>query len=577
MQDMVNHTTAPIERRGFLALLSAAALTNVEGESHATALPQEDVPDPCSSGSITQTTIMEAEKLAGVHFTSSERAMMVSSIGAQIASFQERLEKSDLTNNVAPATTFNPVVQNYPPRQVTTGGILGDIVVTLKTIPENETEIAFASVANLSHWIHTRQISCDKLTRLYIKRLKQFGKQLLCTITLTDQHALEQAKLLDQELAQGQSRGILHGIPWGAKDLFDTKGIRTTFGAATFKDRVPNGDAEVVRRLEKAGAILVAKLSLGALAYGDVWFGGKTRTPWDLGKGASGSSAGSAAATAAGLVGFSLGSETSGSIVSPCQQCGAFGLRPTFGRVPRDGAMTLCWSLDKVGPICRNANDLGIVLAAIHGASPMDPSSVTKPFHSGIGMSTQGLTVGVDPKWFNGHEDSKLFLAAQHALEASGVTVKRIEMPDLPWHALYGILTSEATAAFETLTRDDADDQLTWQAPEAWPNTFRQSWFIPAPEYVQLQRFRRQVMDVYARIMDTVDAIMTPPFAGGTLISTNCTGHPAIACPIGTGKDKLPRVLVLIGHLYDEGTLLRLGHQLQSKTWAHQRPLVGNA
>ena len=574
---MPTHAPPVMQRRGFLALLSAAAVCNVEGGAEATTVVQDDQLNPQPPGPITRRTIEEAEKLAGVRFTPAERAVMVRTIGEQVESFKQRLKHSDLTNNVAPATIFNPVLQNYPPRGITMDGSLASLQVTRKQLPANDIDIAFAGLTNLSHWIHTGQLSCVRLTRIYLKRLKQFGKTLLCTITIIEQQAMEQARLLDQELGQGHSRGVLHGIPWGAKDLFDTKGIKTTFGAATFKNRVPDSNAVVVNRLEKAGAILVAKLSMGALAYGDVWFGGKTRTPWNQDEGASGSSAGSAAATASGLVGFSLGTETSGSIVSPCRQCGAFGLRPTFGRVPRDGAMALCWSLDKIGPICRNVEDLGIVLSIINGASPLDPSSVTRPFHPGIGMSGRGITIGVDRNWFKDHPDAELFTAARNALEESGAIVKAIEMPDLPWDSLYGILTAEATAAFETLTRNGDDDQLTWQSPEAWPNTFRQSWFIPAPEYVQLQRFRRQVMELYAQIMDTVDVLMTPPFRGGTLIASNCTGHPAIACPIGTGLDKLPRLVVLIGHLFDEGTLLRLGGELERRTWSRQRPPVGSS
>ena len=571
------HEPPVMRRRGFLALLSAAALTNVKGSAEASAAPKSiDLPAE-SPSPITLRTIEEAEKLAGVQFTPSERTTMVRTIGEQVEMFKQRLEYSSLTNNVAPATMFNPILPNHPPREITVGGSSGSLLVTQKQLPSSDIDVAFAGLANLSHWIHTKQISCERLTRIYLDRLKQFGKRLLCTITIIERQSIEQAKVLDQELAQGHSRGILHGIPWGAKDLFDTKGIKTTFGAETFKDRVPDDDSEVVTRLRNAGAILVAKLSLGALAYGDVWFGGKTRTPWNQDEGSSGSSAGSAAATASGLVGFSLGTETSGSIISPCQQCGAFGLRPTFGRVPRDGAMALCWSLDKIGPICRNVEDLGLVLSVINGASTMDPSSVTRPFHAGSGMSSRGLTVGVDRSWFKDHPDADLFHAAERALKESGVAIKSIEMPDLPWESLYGILTAEATAAFETLTRSGNDDQLTWQSPQAWPNTFRQSWFIPAPEYVQLQRFRRQVMETYARIMDTVDALMTPPFTGGTLIASNCTGHPAIACPMGMGLDTLPRVVVLIGHLFDEGTLLRLGRELQRRTWSAQRPPVGSS
>ncbi|MCH2135200.1 MAG: amidase [Phycisphaerales bacterium] len=575
---MLNDPTLPIQRRGFLAMLSAAAVGSIPGEQAAAAVvePLEDGDSSVATSSITAKTIEEAEKLAGVTFTNSERMMMARSIGDQVAMFKRRLEHSTLTNQVFPATTFNPVIENHPPRQVTVAGPLSNLRVGRTALPEADVDIAFASLVDLSHWIHTKQISCQRLTQIYVDRLKQYGPILNCTVTLMEQSAIAQAKKLDQELARGRSRGILHGIPWGAKDLFDTKGVKTTFGAEVFKNRIPEADAEVVKRLRAAGAVLVGKLSLGALAYGDVWFGGQTKSPWNTGVGSSGSSAGSASATAAGLVAFSLGTETCGSIISPCRQCGAFGLRPTFGRVPRDGAMSLCWSLDKAGPICRHTDDLAIVLDVINGASPLDPDSVTRPLHPGIGMGGNGLTVGIDPKWFDQHEDEDLSVVVHRAIKASGATIKHISMPDLPWESLFGILTAEATASFETLTREDTDDHLAWQEPEAWPNTFRQSWFIPAPEYIQLQRFRRQVMELYARLFDTVDLMVCPPFRGGTLIATNCTGHPAIACPIGMGVDNLPRNVALIGQLFDEGTLLRMSRELEARTWGGQRPPVGS-
>ncbi len=410
------------------------------------------------------------------------------------------------------------------------------------------------------------------LAKLYLKRLKQYDAQLECVITLTEDHALRQAQQLDRELAEGKSRGPLHGIPWGAKDLFDTKGIRTTFGAAPFKDRVPDTDAAVIERLNAAGAVLIAKLSLGALAYNNMWFGGETKSPWNTEHGSSGSSAGSAAATAAGLVGFSLGSETCGSIISPSQACGTFGLRPTFGRVPRDGAMALCWSLDKVGPICRHIGDLAPVLAAINGESKGDPCSVTEPFNSGLGEGVRGLRVGWDPSWFEQEPDQEMWRITRESLAKSGATLKRISLPDVPWSALFNILSVEATAAFEPITRENLDDQLAWQEPQAWPNTFRQSWFIPGPEYVQTQRFRRRVMQIWANVFDDVDAVLSPPFTPDTIIGTNCTGHPALACPVGVGDNGLPRVAVLVGKLFDEGTLLRLGAELESRVWARRRP-----
>ena len=566
-------------RRGFLALLSAAAAGAVPGSAGtAMAMPrlQDDGGTPDSSNlDITERTIEEAEKLAGIRFTPVERSQIARTISLQVNAFSTRLKGVELPDSLFPATLFNPMLPGHTPNPATTGGTVGSLSVRQKTIPKRDTDIAFAPIADLSHWIHTKQISCVDLTKLYLKRLEQFDKILKCVITRTSDRALRQARTLDTELVGGQSRGVLHGIPWGAKDLFDTASIPTTFGAAPFKGRVPTIDAAVVQRLDAAGAVLVAKLSMGALAYGDVWFGGRTNSPWNVEHGSSGSSAGSAAATAAGLVGFALGTETCGSIISPCKQCGAFGLRPTFGRVPRDGAMSLCWSMDKVGPICRGVADLGVVLAAIHGASDGDPCSVTEPLHVGSGQGIRGLRVGYDPKWFADDPDAEMNRIARESLAKSGATLVKISMPDLPWNVLFGILTTEATAAFESMTRDGRDDQLTWQDPEAWPNTFRQAWFIPAPELIQAQRFRRNVMQIYARVFEGVDALIAPPYAGGTLIATNCTGHPALACPVGIGEDDMPRLIVLIGRLFDEGTLFRLGDAIESRAWARRRPPVG--
>jgi Asp-tRNA(Asn)/Glu-tRNA(Gln) amidotransferase A subunit family amidase len=576
---MSNSLDTAMGRRGFLALLSAAAAgtlpvsqgtAGVQSASQDNGVtPSDDLPD------ITAKTIEEAEKLAGIRFTPVERSQIARTISEQVRSLSNRLQGVEMPDSLYPATLFNPVLPGHTPNPATRGGTVGSLSVRRKTLPKRDDDIGFAQIAELSHWIHTKQITCTALTQLYLKRLKQFDKLLRCVITLTPNRALRQARMLDEELIAGRSRGVLHGIPWGAKDLFDTASIPTTFGAAPFKGRIPTLDAQVVQRLDAAGAVLVAKLAMGALAYGDIWFGGRTNTPWNVEHGSSGSSAGSAAATAAGLVGFSLGTETCGSIMSPCKQCGTFGLRPTFGRVPRDGAMSLCWSLDKIGPICRGVADLGVVLAAIHGASDHDPCSVTEPLHVGSGQGVRGLRVGYDPKWFADSPDAEIYRIARESLAKSGATLVKISMPDLPWNVLFGILTAEATAAFESITRDGRDDQLTWQDPEAWPNTFRQAWFIPAPEYVQVQRFRRNVMQIYARLFQGVDALITPLDAGGTLIATNCTGHPALACPAGIGDDDMPRLVVLIGRLFDEGTLLRLGDVIESRAWARRRPPIG--
>jgi len=570
---MLNSLETTLGRRSFLALLSAAAATGALPQAApASSRVVPGKPGPDKAGPISVKTIAEAEKLAGVSFTPAERTQLAKTINDQVEGFASRLEGVTLPEDLFPATTFNPVLPNVGLRPTTTTGAAGLPRPRRKRLPGDAAEIGFASIAELSHWIHSKQISCVDLAKVYLQRLKKYDTQLKCVITLNETSALRQAKILDRELADGNSRGPLHGIPWGAKDLLDTEGIKTTFGAAPFKDRVPDSTAEVVKRLDNAGAVLIAKLTLGALAYGDIWFGGRTNSPWDIEQGSSGSSAGPAAATAAGLVGFAIGSETCGSIISPCQNCGVFGLRPTFGRVPRDGAMALCWTLDKLGPICRNVDDLAPILAAINGASPGDPDSVTQPFHTGAEEGVRGLRVGYDPTWFDGIEDPEMWRVARESVAKSGATLVKITMPDMPWGVLFNILLVEAASAFESITRDDSDDQLKWQAPEAWPNTFRQSWFIPAPEYVQAQRFRRRVMQVYADIFDRVDALLAPPYVSGTLIATNCTGHPALACPIGVGDDGLPRVAVLMGRLFDEGTLLRLGGVLEARAWARRRP-----
>jgi len=338
---------------------------------------------------------------------------------------------------------------------------------------------------------------------------------------------------------------------------------------------VPATTAAVVERLEAAGAVLVAKLSLGALAYNDIWFGGRTNNPWNPEEGSSGSSAGSAAATAAGLVGFSLGTETCGSIVSPSMRCGTVGLRPTFGRVPRDGAMALCWSLDKIGPIVRHTADAAPVLAAINGASLGDPCSVSEPLHCNASMNARGLRVGYDPGWFADDETGLMEKTATSTLRKAGVEFQEIQLPEWPWDSLFLVLQAEAAAAFESLTRSNRDDELAWQEPEAWPNTFRQSWFIPAPELVQVDRFRRQCMEYFAELFTQVDAIIAPSFAEGLIISMNCTGNPSLTVPIGLKENGSPHGITIIGRLFDEGTLLRLGGVIEKTCWHTQprRPL----
>ncbi|MCH2132802.1 MAG: amidase [Phycisphaerales bacterium] len=525
---------------------------------------------PPAAAKVSPETIAHAERLAGIRFTPRERAMMAESIGAQLEMMKARVDGLDMPETLFPALTFNPLLPGRVPHPATPSGDPNTLPTVSRRLPTDPVEIAYASIAELSHWIRTRKLTSRDLTRLYLDRLKKHDADLHCVVTLLEEQAMTQAAAADAEIDAGRWRGPLHGIPWGAKDLFDTAGVKTTWGAATHADRVPETTAVVIERLEAAGAVLVAKLSLGALAYGDIWFGGRTNNPWNLDEGSSGSSAGSASATAAGLVGFSLGTETCGSIVSPSLRCGTAGLRPTFGRVPRDGAMALCWSLDKVGPIVRHVEDAAPVLAAINGASPGDPSSVTQPLHVDVAATARGLRVGYNPKWFSDEETGELELTAVEALRKSGVRLQEVTLPDWPWDALFLVLLAEATAAFESITRNNRDDELEWQEPEAWPNTFRQSWFIPAPELVQVDRFRRQCMEYFANLFTQVDALVAPSFVEGLIISMNCTGHPSLTVPVGLKQSGSPHGVTLIGRLFDEGTLVRLGREIERTCWRTQ-------
>ncbi|MDG2422762.1 MAG: amidase [Phycisphaerales bacterium] len=525
-----------------------------------------------SSGSttgqdITPETIAHAERLAGVSYTPAERALIAQTIGDQIGMIEQRVRNLDMPDTLYPAMIFNPILPGQSLRPVTTSGNPDDLPATNRPLPSDSVEIAHASIAELSHWIRSKQITSRELTALYLARLKKHDQDLKCVVTLMEASAMKQADRADRELGNGRYRGPLHGIPWGAKDLLDTAGTRTTWGASTSKNRTPRSTAAVIKRLEDAGAVLVAKLSLGALAYGDIWYGGRTNNPWNLDEGSSGSSAGSAAATASGLVGFSLGTETCGSIISPSLRCGTVGLRPTFGRVPRDGAMALCWSLDKIGPIVRHVDDAAPILAAINGASPGDPSSVTQPLHCDASANARGLRVGYNPAWFSDDETGRIEMKAVAALRAAGAELVEITLPDWPWDALFMILLSEASAAFESLTRSNRDDELAWQEPEAWPNTFRQSWFIPGPELVQVDRFRRQCMEHFASVFDSIDAIIAPSFAQGLIISMNCTGHPSLTVPVDLKESGSPHGVTMIGRLFDEGTLLRLGRSIETSCW----------
>ena len=527
-------------------------------------------------------TFAQAEKLMRVELTPAERAQAAGNWRSAMAPLYERRtgpHKVAIEPAIAPYSQWNPVL----PGEM--AGPQRDQFIWSKTdpgpLPARDEDIAFAPVTRLARWIETRKLTATRLTEIYLERLKKFDPTLHCVITLTSDLALAQAKKADQEIAAGKYRGPLHGIPWGGKDLLDTAGIPTTYGAEPFRDRVPTADATVVKRLHDAGAVLVAKLSLGALALNDIWFGGQTMNPWLLEEGSSGSSAGPGAATAAGLVGFAIGSETGGSIVGPSMRCGVTGLRPTFGRVPRTGAMTLCWSLDKLGPMTRGVEDGMLVLHAITGADPGDLSSVPSKLDYNANDPIKGLRVGYFPAWMDKQPATEVDRAALKKIAELSMIPTEVKIPDWPYDSLDVILFAEAAAAFEELTLGRQVDQLKAQVPDAWPNTFRQSRFLSAVDFVQSDRLRRKVAQEMARVFKQVDLLLVPSLRDEMLTITNFTGHPSLTLRAGfievtqarsdwapdpahplprfSPPRRVPHGVTLIGRLFDEGTLMRAG------------------
>jgi len=516
---------------------------------------------------ITTQDIVSAEKIAGLDFTSKERRMMLDNLKGNLRSYRA-LRNVSLENQVTPALFFNPVVSKMrSSSEHRSSPILLDIEVRM---PENFEDLAFYPVTALAELIRRREITSLDLTELYLKRLKKFGPRLECVITLTEELALQQAKRADEEMASGYSKGPLHGIPWGAKDLLSTRNIKTTWGAMPFKDQLIDQDATVVERLEAAGAVLVAKLTMGALAWGDVWFGGKTRNPWNLEQGSSGSSAGSAAATAAGLVGFSIGTETWGSIVSPSTRCGVSGLRPTFGRVSRYGAMALSWSMDKIGPICRSAEDCALVFQAIYGPDGKDLTVVDLPFNYDPELDLKNIRIGYLKEAFGedyrGQQNDE---AALQILRSLGIEFVPFELSQLPVNALSFILNAEAAAAFDELTRSGKDDLLKRQMRRAWPNVFRQARFIPAVEYIQANRVRTLLMQDMSERLKDLDVYVAPSFGGNNLLLTNLTGHPTIVVPNGFDEKGNPTSISFVGDLFEEAKILRLAAAFQEATDFH--------
>ena len=535
---------------------------------------------------VSPATFAESEKLVEVEFSSDELAQAAGNWRSAMAPVYERRvgpRKVALEATLAPGTRWNPVMPGEKDGPAKAEFVRSE--TDPGPLPTHDEDIAFATVTQLSLWIQQRKLSSERLTQIYLTRLEKFNPKLRCVITLTHELALAQAKQADQEIGAGKYRGPLHGIPWGAKDLLDTAGIPTTYGAETFRDRIPTTNAVVVQRLNDAGAVLVAKLSLGALALNDIWFGGQTMNPWLLEEGSSGSSAGPGAATAAGLVGFAIGSETDGSIVSPSMRCGVTGLRPTFGRVARTGAMTLCWSLDKLGPMARSVEDTMLVLNTITGPDPGDVSSVPSKLDFNANASVRGLRVGYFPKWMKEAPATDVDRAALQAVSKVGMLPVEVSLPDWPYDSLDLVLFAEAAAAFEELTLSGQLKELKMQVPDAWPNTFRQSRFLSAVDFVQTDRFRRKVALEMERVFSQVDLLLVPSLRDEMLTITNFTGQPSLTLRAGfvevsearsdwapdpahplpkfSPPRRVPHGVTLIGQLFEEGTLGQAGLALE--------------
>ncbi len=590
-------------RRQFITLTSFGLLSAAAAQAQAT------TPNPSTPGAppafgtapevgpeVSAATLAEAEKLMQFEMTAGERSLAAGSWRRTMASLYERRtgpRKAELDPALAPATLWNPLLPGMKDAAPQDGFIRSN--VEPGPLPSRDEDIAFAPVTRLSRWIEQRKLTSERLTQIYLKRIEQFDARLRCIITLTRNLALVQAKMADQEITAGKYRGPLHGIPWGGKDLLDTAGIPTTYGAEPYRNRVPAKDAVVVQRLHEAGAVLIAKLSLGALALNDIWFGGQTMNPWVLEEGASGSSAGPGAATASGLVAFAIGSETGGSIVAPSMRCGVTGLRPTYGRVARTGAMTLCWSLDKLGPMTRSVEDAMLILKTISGPDAGDLASVPSKLRFDATASVQALRVGYFPQWMKEAPATGVDRAALDTVRKVGMTPIEVSLPDWPYDSLFLILFAEAAAAFEELTLSGGLDQLKVQVPDAWPNIFRQSRFLSAVDFVQADRLRRKVAMEMARVFSQVDLLLVPSLRDEMLTITNFTGHPSLTLRAGfvevaearsdwapdpnsplpkfSPPRRVPHGVTLIGRLFDEGTLGQAGLALERAfAVANERP-----
>jgi Asp-tRNA(Asn)/Glu-tRNA(Gln) amidotransferase A subunit family amidase len=523
------------------------------------------------TGDITPAIISAGETLIGLEFTPAERDSMVQNLSNHRNSF-ERMRSQKLSNAVAPALYFNPLPHGFVPDQVQKSydwGLPKEV-----GLPVNDHDIAYLPVSNLAVLIKHKKISSERLTRIYLERIKNYSDTLQCLITLLEDDAIASAKAMDAEIALGKYRGPLHGIPYGIKDLLAVKGTKTTWGAMPYKDQVIDETATVVEKLQDAGAVLVGKFTLGALAMGDVWYGGVTKNPWNLEQGSSGSSAGSASAVSAGLVPFAIGTETLGSIVSPSTRNGVTGLRPTFGRVSRHGAMALSWSMDKIGPISRSTLDNAIVLSVINGFDPKDKSTIAAAFNYNAQKSYKDLKVGYFAPFFEGERATEQDKRVLEELKSMGVELHPMELKtsvDVP--SMLISLYVEGAAAFDEMTRMEMDELLVAQHRNAWPNLFRSSRFIPAVEYLQANRFRSILIEEIHTLFSEYDVIVTPSYGGNQLQVTNLTGHPALCMPNGFNEKGSPVSITFLANLFDEEKLIMLGRAYQEYTdWQGKRP-----
>jgi Asp-tRNA(Asn)/Glu-tRNA(Gln) amidotransferase A subunit family amidase len=542
---------------------------------------------------ITLATIAGAEEIAGVTFTDAQRNQLLRGVKTQSSNIAT-LHGVALDNSVAPAVMFTPTPPSSTITPLKPRGVSRPRPTRRVARPADDASVAFMGITELSSLIASKQLSARELLDIYLKRIQRIDPKLFAVITVTEERARAQALKLDDETAKGRSRGPLHGIPWGAKDLLSVKGYKTTWGSGAHKDQIIDRDATVVQRLDAAGAVLLAKLTLGELAQGDIWFGGTTKNPWNLAQGSSGSSAGPASAVSAALVAFAIGSETLGSISSPSTRCGVVGLRPTFGRVPRTGAMALSWSMDKLGPLCRRAEDCAMVLAAIAGADGADLTTHDAPFTwTERDTPLRGIRVGYVQSSFDAPErdpaDSTRIARPNKAfddnalavLRGAGATLIPVTLPDLPYAAMRIILTAEAGAAFDDLTRSGRDSLLVQQGDNAWPNTFRTSRFIPAVDYINANRVRTLAVQQWNTMFAAVDVIVTPTNGNQQLQATNLTGHPAVIMPHGfratsaTDATLVPQSITVLGGLWKEGSALTVAHALEAGlNLASKRPPI---